>query len=647
MEERRGLTIKDLLIRLILIIIFIFLLIWLFPMPDLKPLNNQIFADNVDRMKDVAKSYYTTERLPQNIGDSKKMTLREMIDNHLILPLMDSKGKTCNTDDSYVEITKMENEYVIKVNLSCTDQKDYVIEHFGCYDICSDTCKALEAGIEAGTTTYKTSSKATNAYTTRRTNRRTTTTTRKTIDWTSTKTNTKIYEYEFVRNVCNDVFDSYTCPTGYTLVGDSCMRYLSETETIPATKNISIISSVDSIPAKVESTSSTEKTDPITDYKTSTITAGYKASLYTATKKTVTRDVTADEYKSYDVKGAVATTKTTKASYNVYNVYDIVDANITYPDAVEKTEWKYVSTITTTDPGLAHIGATEKIEYKGTWQEPECVNCDKSAAMITWYRYWKYKLVTTISNGKPEYSCDKGYTLDGTKCKMKLREEKSCPDKFKDTGSGCIKESTDYSCSKYGSEYKFDSNNKVCKKTITTYDCPKGTTKTSDPKVCHKTTEDWVCPSNMEKQGSGSSATCLLKHDYYCPANTDTKTYTLNGTNCTVKTKVASCESGYTLSEDKKYCYKNNSSTVYSCEGYDDYTLEGDKCTKVINTEKITYSCSKEYTLDGTNCVRTIVENDTIKADKTYKTYCNQEYKWSTSTSLDGWSYTGNKRQIN
>ena len=79
MEERRGFTIKDLLIRLILIIIFIFLLIWLFPMPDLKPLNYQIFADNIDRMKNVAKSYYTVERLPENINDYKKMTLEEMI----------------------------------------------------------------------------------------------------------------------------------------------------------------------------------------------------------------------------------------------------------------------------------------------------------------------------------------------------------------------------------------------------------------------------------------------------------------------------------------------------------------------------------------------------------------------------------------
>ena len=143
-EERKGLTVKDLLIRLILIIIFIFLLIWLFPMPDLKPLNNQIFQDNIDRMKDVAKSYYTVERLPKDFNTSKKMTLKEMIDNHLILPLMDSNGNYCNNDDSYIEIKKTENEYQIKVYLSCSDKKDYVIEHFGCYDICNDRCKAIE-----------------------------------------------------------------------------------------------------------------------------------------------------------------------------------------------------------------------------------------------------------------------------------------------------------------------------------------------------------------------------------------------------------------------------------------------------------------------------------------------------------------------
>ena len=81
-------------------------------------------------MKNVAKTYYTVERLPENINDYKKMTLKEMIENKLILPLMDSNGNYCSEKDSYVQITKLENEYIIKVYLSCSDKQDYIIEHF-------------------------------------------------------------------------------------------------------------------------------------------------------------------------------------------------------------------------------------------------------------------------------------------------------------------------------------------------------------------------------------------------------------------------------------------------------------------------------------------------------------------------------------
>ena len=71
------------------------------------------------------------------------MTLREIQKQKLILPLMDSNGNYCSEDKSYVQITKLENEYIIKVYLSCTDTQDYIIEHFGCYDICSNECKML------------------------------------------------------------------------------------------------------------------------------------------------------------------------------------------------------------------------------------------------------------------------------------------------------------------------------------------------------------------------------------------------------------------------------------------------------------------------------------------------------------------------
>ena len=41
------------------------------------PLTSQIFADNLDRMKEAAISYYTDERLPKEVGESDTMTLSD------------------------------------------------------------------------------------------------------------------------------------------------------------------------------------------------------------------------------------------------------------------------------------------------------------------------------------------------------------------------------------------------------------------------------------------------------------------------------------------------------------------------------------------------------------------------------------------
>lgn len=642
MENNRGLTIKDLLIRLILIIIFIFLLIWLFPMPDLKPLNNQIFADNIDRMKDVAKSYYTVERLPKNINDSKKMTLKEMIDNKLILPLMDSNGKYCSEDDSYIEITKLENEYIIKVNLSCTDKQDYIIEHYGCYDICSDTCKALETTSKSGyATDVTTKRKTTNNSTTKHITSRVTT----------TKNGGKVYEYQFTKNVCTQNFDKYVCDAGYYLAGDSCIKNGSEVVTKPAEEKITNVTSTDTKDAKPVINSSTElkpadcRDEVLT--KTATINAGYKKTTYSATKKTVTQKVTANEVISYDVKGAVETTKTINASYTTVDNYNIVDADQVYTSY----EWQYVSTKITTEAGLEFVGGNEKLVSVDSWQERECSAC---AALVTYYKYYRYKKVPA---GKPTYTCDShpGYAIDGNKCKKYTGTTNKCPDSsYKNTGTGCVKYEKELDCSKYGSEYKLNKANKTCTKTIRKYNCDGIGKTTNDPKYCSKVTEEYTCPSYMEKQGTGSSTVCIDKHDYYCPSNTTNTTYTLNGTKCTVKTtqkvKVCSCSKypGSVQTEDKKNCAITNSSTEYSCKDYPGYTLNGDKCVKTITTQKTTYSCDKYpgSTLDGTSCIKTIDVTDIKSADKVYKTTCNQEYMWSTSTSVDGWSYTGNKKLI-
>ena len=150
MEEKYS--IRKFLIKAVIAVIFVVLLIYLLPISkiggfnngnnynynsqELNSLSSQIFAANINTMKEAAMKYYTTERLPQNIGDKKKLTLQEMLNMKLLLPLIDKEGKTCDPNASYVEIEKKDSEYIFKVNLKCGSQEDYIIVPVGCYDYC-------------------------------------------------------------------------------------------------------------------------------------------------------------------------------------------------------------------------------------------------------------------------------------------------------------------------------------------------------------------------------------------------------------------------------------------------------------------------------------------------------------------------------
>lgn len=154
-EKRENFNFKNVVLQFLFVALFIFILMWLFPMKsdlkkainasnsdsksettDLSMFYDQIFNNNVVAMKDAAKSYFTTPRLPQNVGDKVKLTLREMLDKKIILPFVDSKGKQCDLEESYVEITKYDDEFVMKVNLKCSDRENYLLVYMGCYDYC-------------------------------------------------------------------------------------------------------------------------------------------------------------------------------------------------------------------------------------------------------------------------------------------------------------------------------------------------------------------------------------------------------------------------------------------------------------------------------------------------------------------------------
>ena len=159
--EKRGFPFRDFLLKLILVIVFVFLLVWLLPKfiaptinktsngtsnkgcttstcntSGINALTSQIFADNLERMKDAAINYYTDERLPKEVGQYDKMTLSDMIGKKLIVALIDKNNKACDVEKSYVKITKADDEYILKVNLKDSEKEDYILVHLGCYTYC-------------------------------------------------------------------------------------------------------------------------------------------------------------------------------------------------------------------------------------------------------------------------------------------------------------------------------------------------------------------------------------------------------------------------------------------------------------------------------------------------------------------------------
>ena len=153
-ERREKFSFRSFFLTILLVLLFVFLMLWLFPtkwdvkdlqstydLERLSVLYDEIFANNVSRMKDAAIGYFTNERMPKKIGETKKLTLQQMYDLHLVLKMKDKDGKACDAKKSYVEMTKYTDEYRLKVNLSCGDYEDYIIVYLGCYDYCDGICE--------------------------------------------------------------------------------------------------------------------------------------------------------------------------------------------------------------------------------------------------------------------------------------------------------------------------------------------------------------------------------------------------------------------------------------------------------------------------------------------------------------------------
>ena len=112
----------------VLIAVVIIIICLLYPKKDNTMLTQQTYINNITLMKDAGFEYFSGSRLPQEIGDSERISLDEMLARNLLPEFLDEEGNSCNTGDSYIEATKtLDNEYEMSVYLSCNNKSDYIV----------------------------------------------------------------------------------------------------------------------------------------------------------------------------------------------------------------------------------------------------------------------------------------------------------------------------------------------------------------------------------------------------------------------------------------------------------------------------------------------------------------------------------------
>ncbi len=384
-----GITLTGFLLRLILIIIFVLLLIWLFPMPNLQHYYSSAFGENIDKMKDAATSYYTNERLPKTEKETVKMSLKEMIDKKLLLPFVDSKGKKCDEDHSYVEITKSGSEYIMKIYLSCDDESDYIVIPMGCYDKCENgNCKQKVCTTQYQ---YKKTVKGTKkvAYCS------------KSGYVLSGKT---CYKKSDIENLVDAKY-KYVCTTsGYDLSGTNCIKKTTDTKTATCPSGYT--------------GNGTNCKKTVTDTKDATCPSGYTGNG-TNCKRTVTDTKTATCPSGYDDNGS-SCVKITTQDTTVYDASKTLIRTYTTKDC---------DTCSTVRHYVYRITQTASYKCPDSTYTLSGKTCTKS----------------TVST-KPYQCPDSTYTLSGTTCTKSTVDTKpyQCPDStYTLSGTTCTKTITD------------------------------------------------------------------------------------------------------------------------------------------------------------------------------------------------------------
>lgn len=152
--QYNGFFFRKIVLKLLLILTIILLVIWIIPkFTSYKPsnkkktinikeenINNSTISENFSKLKAASLLYYKENKLPKEKNDIELVTLKELQKEKLITELIDSNGRTCDSKKSYVKLTKIEDDdYLLKIYLSCNEKTDYQLAHVGKYSYCTST----------------------------------------------------------------------------------------------------------------------------------------------------------------------------------------------------------------------------------------------------------------------------------------------------------------------------------------------------------------------------------------------------------------------------------------------------------------------------------------------------------------------------
>ena len=571
-----GLNWKDILIKVVMLILFIILLLWLFPRPNLDVFYDSVYNNNINSMREAARNYYTTDKLPNNVGEQTSMTLKEMFDNHLLIRFTDKDGAVCDESSSKVELSKIsDEEYALKVQLNCGDQKDYILETIGCTSVCKNgNCQTVIVD-NNNNSNGNTNNNNNGTIAEGGGNTAADTEIDDSIPDKGEALVNKITYYQHKKAITTTK-KIYTCPSGYTKKGTKCTKKTTGA-TIDATPVYNPDQTI-TVDAKIVTEGNREYVDAVktkvrTDYSCPT---GYTLNG------------------SYCIKYTDATEHQGETSY-------------TCPSGYTKNGTKCTKTYTATYVA----GSTNyTCPSGGTLSGTKCTITQKATASTTYTcpsGYTKngtscYKVYNATST--TTYSCPSGYTKSGSNCTKTYNATSkttySCPSGYSKSGSNCTKTYAASKSTSYGSW--------VAKGTQYYTSANKAYTGTTAKLVYAGAVSGAVCGSPCGNSGIWYKYTYYTRStntSYSCP-NGGTR----SGTNCVITKNATastsySCPDGGTRSGSKCTISKNaTASTSYSCPNGG--TRSGSKCTLTANaTAKTTYSCPSGYTLNGSSCVKT------------------------------------------